>query len=93
MFTIKYRSYQPCAKQPEAGDGANKFYDEIDLIDGPFNIVSKEMDDGYTVVHAHRGPEMLGMTFGPVKADEAGKPRPKLWVMNEQGATVATYDL
>lgn len=90
MFTIKYRTYNPSPKQD---GGTTCFYDQCELIDGPFALVSQEMDDGYIVVHAHRDHEAPGTMFGPVRADEAGKPRPTLWVMNEQGATVAKYDL
>lgn len=93
MFTLKYRSYSLAKVQPPADCTSGPFYDEHELIDGPFAMISKEMDDGYIVIHAHRDHNSPGMTFGPVKADEAGKPRPTLWVMNEQGATVAKYDL
>jgi hypothetical protein len=51
------------------------------------------MDQGYTVVHAHRDEFAPGYTFGPVKHGEAGMPRPAVWVMNEHGSTVAKYDL
>ena len=95
MFTVKYRSYCLSAKQPPADCTApSAFYDEHELIDGPFAMVSKEMDDGWTVIHAHRDHNSPGMTFGPCKNDaDAGWPRPTLWVMNEAGATVAKYDL
>jgi hypothetical protein len=94
MFTIKYRSYSLSQNQPPADCIApTAFYDEHELIDGPFAMVSKELEDGYTVVHAHRDHNALGMSFGPVKAGAAGQPRPTLWVMNEAGATVAKYDL
>jgi hypothetical protein len=94
MFTIKYRTYSVSRIQPPADCIApTAFYDEHELIDGPFAMVSKEIDDGYVVVYAHREHNAPGMTFGPVKVDAAGQPRPTLWVMNEAGATVAKYDL
>lgn len=89
MFTIKYRLFQPAAEQPQEGP---THYDQCEQIHGPFSLVSQEMDDGYTVIYAHRGDDP-GMTFGPCKEYESGKPRPILWVMNESGATVATYHL
>lgn len=91
MFTIKYRHFRPSVLQDES-DPITR-YDSIELIDGPFDLVSQEMDDGYLVVHGHRGENMLGTTFGPVKEDDAGRPRPTVWVMNEAGATVSTYRL
>jgi hypothetical protein len=92
MFTIKYRSYTLSAKQSSDGP----FYDEHELIDGPFAMISKEMDDGYPVVYAHRDHNAPGTAFGPVQIPETAgqrQPRPTLWVMNESGATVAKYDL
>jgi hypothetical protein len=91
MFTVKYRTYNPCPKQP--ADCTSRQYDEVEMIQGPFAFVSKEMEDGYTVVYAHRDDTAPGYTFGPIFSDEAGRPRPALWVMNEQGATIAKYDL
>lgn len=91
MFTVKYRTYRPSACQK---DDAPTFYDECEQIHGPFDLVSQEFEDGYKVVYAHRG-EGPGMAFGPIKTDEGveSPPRPRLWVMNEAGATVATYEL
>lgn len=92
MFTIKYRTYDRSRTQPVDGP---TFYDENEQIHGPFDFVSREVDENnMTVVHAHRGAEP-GMTFGPLKLPEvAGEklPRPMLWVMNASGATVAKYD-
>jgi hypothetical protein len=94
MFYTKYRSYSLSDNQPPVDCIAPKrFYDECEMIEGPFVQISKEMSQGYVVVHAHRSFDAPGMTFGPVIAEEAGKPRPILWVMNEAGATVAKYDL
>jgi hypothetical protein len=94
MFTVKYRSFQRSQNQPPADCVApSALYDEHELIDGPFAMISKELDDGWTVVHAHRDHNSPGVTFGPVKHGEAGMPRPTVWVMNESGATVAKYDL
>jgi hypothetical protein len=92
MFTIKYRSYSLSRTQNE-DESAPRCYDEHELIDGPFATVSKEIEDGFVVVHAHRDHNSPGMTFGPIRAGEAGQPRATLWVMNEAGATVAKYDL
>lgn len=92
MFTVKYQTYQMAAAQQT---GSPIHYDRCEQIHGPFGLVSQEMKDGYTVVYAHRGDEP-GMTFGPIlDPDVAGHemPRPTLWVMNESGATVATYRL
>ena len=70
-------------------------YDQVESIDGPFCSVSQEYDRGYMVVYAHRSPSELGMTYGPIMEPDGTNqpPRPTLWVMNEQGATVAKYDL
>lgn len=93
MFTIKYRTYS-LSRTQDAAEGAPHYYDENEQIHGPFELISKEQDEsGYTLVHAHRETSAPGMTFGPIHADEAGKPRPTLWVMNEQGSTIAKYDL
>jgi hypothetical protein len=94
MFTTKYRSYNLSSNQPPPDCVAPKhFYDEHEMIEGPFVQVSKEMVDGYVVVYAHRDFNSPGMTFGPVQNYAADQPRPTLWVMNESGATVAKYDL
>jgi hypothetical protein len=93
MFTVKYRTYTLSPKQ----DGNGPYYDENEQIHGPFELVSKEQDDnGYTVVHAHRDQCQPGITFSEFQRDEvagAKRPRSVLWVMNEQGATIAKYDL
>jgi hypothetical protein len=92
MFTIKYRTYSPARTQPSEGP---TFYDENEQIHGPFDLVSKEQDeDGYTVVHCHRGGDPAIM-FSDRRDESAGSKRPRttLWVMNESGATVAKYDL
>lgn len=95
MFTIKYRTYSLARTQPK-DCSSGPFYDENEQIHGPFELVSKEQDeDGYTVVHCHRGTDPA-LTFGPFNQPEAAgskRPRPTLWVMNSAGATVAKYDL
>lgn len=95
MFTIKFRTYSPARTQP-ADCSSGPSYDENEQIHGPFELVSKEQDeDGYTVVHCHRGTDPA-ITFSDDHKDEAAgskRPRPIVWVMNEQGATIAKYDL
>jgi hypothetical protein len=96
MFTIKYRSFVPAATQ-NAEPGSPTLYDCVEQISGGYDFVSQEIEDGYMVVHAHRGGDP-GMTFGPCKgvdrkAGEAPPPRPTVYVMNDTGATVAKYDL
>lgn len=88
MFTIKYRRFNPAGQAP---DGRSNFL-PVESIDGPFTHVSQEWQDGYAVVYAHRG-DALGMTYGPHGYGEDYEPRPTLWVMNEQGATIAKYGL
>ena len=92
-FTVKYQRYVPAAAQPADGP---VFYSPIQSIDGPFTSIHQEYKDGLLVVYAHRGDE-LGMTYGPVFGTDAPPerqpPRPTLWVMNDQGQTVAKYDL
>lgn len=94
MFTIKYRTLELAPQQPSDGPSNYTFHEQIH---GPFHMVSQEVDsDGHTVVHAHRDDCSPGMMFGPwAPAETAGSPRPgpTLWVMNEQGATIAKYDL
>lgn len=95
MFTIKYLSYRPSATQSDQGPTN---YDRCEQLHGPFALVSQEMDDGHVVVYAHRSEDAPGMTFGPNKGpDETGgenrPPHSSLWVMNERGATVASYVL
>lgn len=95
MFTIKYRSYVLSATQ-NADMTAPRCFDQVEQIHGPFQLVSQEMDDGYTVVYAHRHESELGYTFGPINGPDEGPetpPRPTVWVMNDHGATVARYDL
>lgn len=89
MFTIKYRTFALSPKQ----DNHGPYYDMCEQIHGPFGFVSQETDDGCRVVYAHRDDGAPVMTFGPVKVGVAGQPCPTLWVMNEQGATIAKYDL
>ncbi len=89
MFTIKYRTYNPSIEQPSEGPTC---YDECEQVHGPFTLISKEQQGGHNVVYAHNGDDP-GMAFGPVHADGTEKLRPRLWVMNDAGATVATYEL
>ena len=91
MFTIKYRQFIPSAKQN--GEGPT-FYDKTEQISGPYEFVSQEQSgDGFTVIHAHREGGAPGCTFGPIPQLRGDTPRPTLWVMNENGSTVAKYDL
>lgn len=91
MFTIKYRLYQLSPEQPDRGPTQ---YDEIEQVFGGFGFVSKEMEDGWPVVNAHGAHGSPAMTFRTMNPEnDRTMPRPKLWVMNEAGATVATYDL
>jgi hypothetical protein len=98
MFTIKYR--QPVLQDAQPANGP-AIYTYIESLHGPFDGVSQSYEDGWCVVKAHRGHDVAdvtcpGMTFGPVVLDEAAgeqRPRPTLWVMNEQGATLAKYNL
>ncbi len=100
MFTIKYQTYNPSSAQQSLGKpGLNDpiNYDRCEQLHGPFSLVSQEMEDGYVVVYAHRGDDP-GMTFGPERmadrvAGEPQPPRSTLYVMNENGATIATYHL
>jgi hypothetical protein len=96
MFTIKYQTFSLSPTQP--ADAPGSFYDRSEQIHGPFAMVSQEYKEGYSVVYCHRTEDALGMTFGPFIPPEQGDggsrhPRPTLWVMNEQGATIAKYDL
>jgi hypothetical protein len=99
MFTVKYRTYNLAPVQ-NADPLAPRCYDEVEMIYGTFELVSKEQDvDGNTVVHCHRPGGDPGLTIkhcdhGPEPAaGQLPAPRSKCWVMNEQGATVAKYDL
>jgi hypothetical protein len=98
MFTIKYRTYSLAPTQ-NSDALASRCYDENEQIHGPFELVSKEQDeDGCTVVHAHPPGNAPATTFadpGSRNDSVAGETRPRsaLWVMNEQGATIAKYDL
>jgi hypothetical protein len=97
-LTVKYRSYQLAAAQQSGGP---LHYDEIEQIHGPFAFVSKEMDDGYPVVHCHLDNGDPGLTLGPCRLGDMEEaaggpqapPRPTVWVMNYYGATIAKYDL
>lgn len=98
-ITVKYRSYELGPKQCSGGP---PLYDEHEQIHGPFEFVSKEMKDGYPVVHCHLDGGQPGITFGPIRSagDDAAAgtdtyqpPRPTVWVMNYYGATIAKYDL
>lgn len=93
MFTVKYRTFE-CAKT-QLVEGPC-FFDMHEHISGPYEQISQEYQDGYMVVHAHREGGAPGYTFGPIFGQDESTdtpPRPTLWVMNEQGATVAKYDL
>lgn len=94
-FTIKYRSWGlAVAQDPEH----YPVYSQTELISGPWDLVSQEVEGGCVVVHAHAHAEKADsrMTYGPwlpPEGDGPASPRPIVWVMNESGATVARYDL
>lgn len=93
MFTVKYRSF---ALSPIQSSGNLINYDMSEQIHGPFLFVSQEYESGKMVVYAHRDEHAAGFAFGPfVPSELAGDdhPHPTVWVMNEQGATIAKYDL
>lgn len=98
MFTVKFRTYNLAPTQ-SADPKAPRCYDEVELIYGTFELVSKEQDgDGNTVVYAHRPGGAEGLTLKHCDhiqqvAGQLPPPRSTCWVMNEQGATVAKYDL
>lgn len=90
-FTVKYRMFEVSGLQPADGP---PLFRPVELLDGPFHHISQSWEDGRMVVHCHRDEVSPGMPYGPVIHAEADdRPRPTLWVMNEQGATVAKYDL
>lgn len=93
MFTLKYRSFEMDAKQDSCGP---THWVQKEQLHGPFPFVSQEWANGLPVVYAHRDDGNLGMTFGPVLTPDSlgvDPPRPVLFVMNENGATVSKYDL
>lgn len=97
MFTIKYRTYNPA---PPVDGMINSGWLQHEQIWGPFEFVTQEAaDDGKSIIYGHYKaiPGETGglpMTFGPIGDDwPQNQPRPMLWVMNEQGATIAKYDL
>ena len=93
MFTIKYRYYQLSDQQPpEDCLAPTKFWQEHEQLHGPYIGINKIMVNGYQMVECfdYTNPPN---TFGPYDHLEEGQPRPVIWVMNEQGATIAKYDL
>lgn len=98
MFTVKYRTYNLAPKQQAGGPLC---YDEVEMIYGTFELISKEQDeDGNTVIHCHRPGGAPGLTVKHCDhqdekraAGDLPPPRSTCWIMNEQGATVAKYDL
>lgn len=92
MFTIKYRSWEVCDRQPTPAP-ASPCYSQLERLDGPFAAVSTRYENGLLAVSCDRNDMTPGMTYGPVQPTEGNVPRPTLWVMNEQGATIAKYDL
>lgn len=92
MFTIKYRSHVPADTQQA---GVPIAYDTVEQLSGPYHLISQEVEKGSIVVYAHDIHGNSQCTFGPHVWSEtlSGPPRPTLWVMNENGATVARYDL
>jgi hypothetical protein len=96
MFTTKYRYYEPA---PAPADCTSGGFTPCERIDGPYAAVSARYEGGYQTVYCDLGDQAPGMTFGPVLTGDTDNeaprnfPRPTLWVMNAQGATVATYHL
>lgn len=93
MFTVKFRHYELSDQQPPKDCVApKKFYDECEYVSGPYQTVQKRMDDGWQIVTAYDGANP-GYTWGPFKDLDEGQPRPTIWVMNDQGSTIAKYEL
>lgn len=92
MFTIKYRSYQLSKLQ----DSNGPYFDEIEQLSGPYAHICKDIKNNAPIIYAHENLESPATcTFGPVVYDEDAThpPRPTVFVMNERGATVASYRL
>lgn len=97
MFTIKYRAWNAV----EVAGQTAPSYVENEQVWGPFEFVSKESTpDGLPVVYCHYSGshQSLPMTFGAIPYPELEQqknfhPRPTLWVMNENGATISKYEL
>ncbi len=90
MFTIKYRYYELCAPAP---DTPAPQYSQCERLDGPYESVSTRYENGELTVYCSRNELSPGMTYGPIGETANDFPRPTLWVMNAQGATIAKYDL
>lgn len=95
MFTVKYRAWERADAQPPADATNGPVYSILERLDGPFSEIATRYEDGYLVVSCRRDGGEPGMCYGPViqPEDDPRMPRPILWVMNEQGATIAKYDL
>lgn len=79
MFTVKYRMT----------DGG-------EMVDGPFEHISKSVNaGGQPIVTAWKNlTDNESMSYGPVDLERLTQDvAPTVWVMNAQGATVATYYL
>lgn len=60
----------------------------------PSLLVSKEALDGFTVIYCRNDDVApASLTIGPVRPVDAPVPEGTVWVMNDHGATVATYHL
>lgn len=104
-FTIKHRFYQPVAIPPSPCDPFGSVgWTPIDTIMGPFEHVKAHFQDGaQVVVGSYAGENTPGYTFDQEVStlrptDSASlindqPPRAQIWVMNDAGATVASYTL
>lgn len=90
-YTIKHRTWAPADNQP--AEEITQFVEHEQIL-GPFDLISQGWSNGSRIVYAHRGDGCTEFSHRPMD-ERAGEPqrRARLWVMNEAGATVATYDL
>lgn len=95
-YTIKERAFYIDHNNPPPADcvGPINTFVPAENIVGPFANVSQRYEDGYLVVTGHyHGDDTPGVSFGPWSGLSNDCPRPTVWVMNENGATVATYQM
>lgn len=78
---------------PEFPRGKSRGFAQNEMIDGPYESVSTRYEGHDLTVYCRRNELHPGMTYGPIGETENNFPRPTLWVMNAQGATIAKYDL
>lgn len=93
-FTIKHRFYQPVESPADCTSGPG--WQPVDTIMGPFSDVTASWQNDRQVVHGTYGNgDNPGVTYSAPGSDGGLYPSPsyKIWVMNEAGATVASYDL